>query len=70
MASKKDLRKLGPRGRKARFAEYAGRTKTAVGQWAKGRFRSPHLDRLIRGWNPNGMEVPDPVFPSQDIPTI
>jgi hypothetical protein len=57
MASKKDLRKLSPRGRKVRFAEFAGRTKTAVGQWAKGRFRSPHLDQKIREWNPEAPSV-------------
>lgn len=53
MASKKNLRKLAIRGRKVRFAEFAGRTKTAVGQWAKGRFRSPYLDQKIREWNPD-----------------
>jgi hypothetical protein len=52
MASKKELRKLAARGRKVRFAEFAGRTKTAVGQWAKGRFRSPYLDAKIQEWDP------------------
>ena len=52
MASKKELRKLASRGRKVRFSEFAGRTKTAVGQWAKGRFRSPYLDQKIREWDP------------------
>ena len=53
MPGQKQLRKLRPRGRKARFAEFTGRTKTAVGQWAKGRFRSPYLDQKIREWNPD-----------------
>lgn len=53
MASTKQLRKLAVRGRKVRFARYAGRTKTAVGQWAKGRFHSPYLDQKIREWDPD-----------------
>jgi hypothetical protein len=60
MASKKDLRKLKPRGRKARFAEYARRTKTAVGQWSKGRFHSDHLDKALREWSPDAATVATP----------
>jgi hypothetical protein len=70
MASKKNLRKLRPRGRKARFAEYARRTRTAVGQWSKGRFRSPYLDQKIREWNPEAAQeaTPAPIQAEQQKP--
>ncbi len=67
MASKKNLSKLRPRGRKALFALFARRTKTAVGQWAKGRFPSQYLDRKLREWTPpasngdSGDSIPRPV---------
>ena len=53
MLGKKHYKKLAPRGRKARFAEFTGRTQTAVGQWAKGRFHSPYLEQKLREWDPN-----------------
>ena len=52
MASQKNMRKLAPRGRKVQFAKFAGRTKTAIGQWAKGRFHSPYLEQKLREWDP------------------
>lgn len=70
MPGKKQLRKLRPRGRKARFSEYAGRTPTAIGQWAKGRLSSDYLDKKLREWDPDATEETNQPSPGRNEPVV